>query len=371
MLTGTDTSRSSRKGDIAATMFAGTMLLVIQLAALTSTTEAADLCWTPRELRNIEGAQVIRQNVPTAFVPLPRAEVPPPPPGFRPIRGVIRRVNLPEGAPKLVALTFDLCEQAYEIAGYQGRLVDYLRDNSVRATFFVGGKWMLTHQTRAEQLMSDPLFEVANHTWEHRNLRIVSGGKLDDEIRGAQAAYEILRERLVKKQCLNRDGKAMNKATPARMSLFRFPFGACNPKALEAVRENGLLGVQWDISSADPDRRLSGPAMAEAVLKQVRSGSIVLFHANGRGWSTADALPRIVSELAKNFQFVTVSELLKYPGAKWDISESCYNSRPRDTERYDGLAHALEASYQRFYSRFAPSQGSRDDSVKIAPAKGQ
>ena len=36
-----------------------------------------------------------------------------------PQRGVIRRVKLPAGQ-KLVALTFDLCEQASEIAGYQG-----------------------------------------------------------------------------------------------------------------------------------------------------------------------------------------------------------------------------------------------------------
>src|SRR5262249_9464064 len=83
-------------------------------------------------------------------------------------RAVIRRVTL-TGDKKLVALTFDLCEQPSEISGYQGGIVDFLRANRIKATFFMGGKWMLSHRERTQQLMSDPLFEVANHTWEHRN----------------------------------------------------------------------------------------------------------------------------------------------------------------------------------------------------------
>src|SRR5262249_40642188 len=39
-------------------------------------------------------------------------------------RGVIRRVTL-TGDKKLVALTFDLCEQPSEISGYQGGIVDF------------------------------------------------------------------------------------------------------------------------------------------------------------------------------------------------------------------------------------------------------
>ena len=58
--------------------------------------------------------------------------------------GVIRRVVLPDKR-KLIALTFDLCEQPGEVAGYDGAIVDYLRKEHIKATFFAGGKWLRSH----------------------------------------------------------------------------------------------------------------------------------------------------------------------------------------------------------------------------------
>ncbi len=84
-----------------------------------------------------------------------------------------------------------------------------MRENRIKATFFMGGKWMLSHRERTQQLMSDPLFEVANHTWEHRNLRVVSGQALVDEIKNAQVAYEQVREELEAKQCTGPRGNTL------------------------------------------------------------------------------------------------------------------------------------------------------------------
>jgi peptidoglycan/xylan/chitin deacetylase (PgdA/CDA1 family) len=253
----------------------------------------------------------------------------------------IRRVDLPPGV-KLVALTFDLCEQPREIAGYQGATIDFLRENNIRATFFAGGKWMLTHRNRAEQLMSDPLFEVGNHTWEHRNLRLLSGKALEREIGDAQVSYEKVREELQSRQCLARDGQGLaHERAPGRMALFRFPFGACNDASLNAVADMGLATIQWDVSSGDPWPGQRPELMVKAVLSHVRPGSIVLFHANGRGWHTSEALPSIVGELRKRgYGFVTVSELLAL--GKPVAEPRCYDSRPGDTDRYDGLARRLE-----------------------------
>src|SRR5262249_41650641 len=151
------------------------------------------ICWTPAALAYHKGDEKVQRGVPAALVDPPRRA----PAEFSPVagapRGVIRRVKLPAGK-KLVALTFDLCETHFEISGYQGGIVDYLRENNVKATFFAGGKWLLTHRERAQQLMSDPLFQVGNHAWEHRNLRRLSGASLRTEIESAQLAYEQVRE---------------------------------------------------------------------------------------------------------------------------------------------------------------------------------
>jgi peptidoglycan/xylan/chitin deacetylase (PgdA/CDA1 family) len=47
------------------------------------------------------------------------------------------------------------------------------------------------------------------------------------------------------------------------------------------------------------------------VQRGARNGSIIIMHANGRGWHTAEALPQIIAFLrGRGFELVTVSELL-------------------------------------------------------------
>jgi Predicted xylanase/chitin deacetylase len=81
---------------------------------------------------------------------------------------------------------------------------------------------MLSHRERTQQLMADPMFEVANHTWEHRNLRLMSGQALVDEIRNAQLAYEQVRAELQAKQCMGPQGNALaHERAPRRLGLMR------------------------------------------------------------------------------------------------------------------------------------------------------
>ena len=325
-------------------------------------------CWSPKQLRVRPGEAHIQKYVRAAYVRPPTGSPTAAAPVPRSKRGAIRRVILPKGVKK-IALTFDLCEQPYEVAGYQGSIVDYLRRNNIPATFFMGGKWMMTHRERALQLMSDPLFEVANHTWEHRNLRIMSGSAMLEEIEGAQRAYETLRDDLVARQCIEpRGGRPAHQVAPKRLSLFRFPFGACNARALDAVGEMGLLAVQWDVSSGDPWKGEKPHVMARDVMTHARPGSIVLFHANGRGWHTPKGVPLIVARLKKQgYDFATVSDLLETPGAKWDIKPRCYDNRPGDTNRYDRLSRRLHVRYEKFLARARAGQIGPHRKVKRAP----
>jgi peptidoglycan/xylan/chitin deacetylase (PgdA/CDA1 family) len=243
---------------------------------------------------------------------------------------------------KLIALTFDLCEGPHEIAGYQGEIVDILRANEVRATFFMGGKWMMTHRLRAQQLMSDARFEIGNHTWAHRNLRLLTRSATVDELRNTQRAYQQLRRGIQDRKCIppGRDTVA-DEIAPKSPSLFRFPFGACDPKSVKEVGKLGLVPIQWDVSSDDPDVKQTPDRLRKKVLENVGPGSIVLFHANGRGWYTDDALPAIITELkSRGYEFVTVTELLK--AGEPVVSSSCYDNSVGDTDRYDELARHLE-----------------------------
>jgi peptidoglycan/xylan/chitin deacetylase (PgdA/CDA1 family) len=353
-------------------------IAVLGLSLAGTSARAAEMCWSSAELRHNPGDERVIQGTERALVSAPTVA-----PGAMmksPFswRGALRRVDLPPGQ-NLIALTFDLCEQPHEVAGYQGDVVDLLRDQNVKATFFLGGKWMLTHQQRAHQLMADPLFEVANHAWEHRNLRILVGtSALDDEIIKPQLAYRQLRQQLKQRMCLARGGSVpAYTRTPENLTLFRFPFGACNPKSLEAVEALGLRAIQWDVSSADPWIGQTPDKMVHDVVSHVRPGSIVLFHANGRGHHTGKALPAIVAALrAKGYKFVTVTELLRTPGARPVVSDLCYDSRPGDTDRYDALARKLAVQHAQAVKRILerkstpapPAPDVRPGSTRAAPA---
>jgi peptidoglycan/xylan/chitin deacetylase (PgdA/CDA1 family) len=254
----------------------------------------------------------------------------------------IRRVE-PFDARRLVALTFDLCEAAGSVSGYDAPIIDYLRTAHVRATFFAGGKWMRSHPEQTMQLMADPLFEVGNHSWTHGNLRVLQGQEMAQQILWPQAQYELLWEELATR-AQHQGIPAQEMAHIPREPLtFRFPYGACSPEALHTLAEYGLPAVQWDVVSGDPAPQQTAQGIVHTVLSQTRPGSIVVFHANGYGHGTAAALPRIIPTLRqRGFEFVTVSELLRL--GKVIATEECYELRPGDNQRYDARsAHGARA----------------------------
>ncbi|MEP9349690.1 polysaccharide deacetylase family protein [Xanthobacter sp. KR7-225] len=286
---------------------------------------APPACFAPGALAARPGEEVVQPR--RTNVLLPARALPPVAPAPAGLAGSIRRVDLPAGV-KLVALTFDLCEAGGEISGYDGAIFDYLRQESVPTTLFVGGKWMMTHQERAMQLIADPLFEVGNHSWSHANLTVRTGTEMQRQVDDADIAYAVRREDAAAQGC--------GIAGPARTALFRFPYGSCSAEALGYVNRTGHLAIQWDVDSGDP-AFIGAKGMAEAMLAAIRPGSIVLMHANGRGRHTAQAIRLLIPALkAKGYRFATVSELLA--AGKPVIAPTCYSLRPGDTKVYDDAA---------------------------------
>jgi peptidoglycan/xylan/chitin deacetylase (PgdA/CDA1 family) len=248
-------------------------------------------------------------------------------------RGSIRSVKLPHGE-KLVALTFDLCENAGEISGYDGEIIDTLRRLGAKATFFPSGKWLLDHKERAQQLLADPLFQVGSHSWTHRNFRLLSQEDVKADLALDLKADAKVRETLHARACYRPAFSQQSDLDHA--TLFRFPFGTCNADSLSAVNDTGLLAIQWDVVSGDPAPAQSAEAIRRGVVASVKPGSIIVMHANGRGWHTAEALPLLVEDLRKRgFDFATIGELLEK--GEPVIADSCYEVKPGDNARYDKL----------------------------------
>ena len=118
-----------------------------------------------------------------------------------------------------------------------------------------------------------------------------------------------------------------------RLTLFRFPYGRCNDKALaQRPPRLGSFAVQWDLVTGDPDPRVSAKTIANTILTRAHPGAIVVAHANGRGRNTAAALAIALPKLKEQgYAFVTVSELLK--AGKPVIAARCYQNNPGDMGR--------------------------------------
>ncbi len=123
------------------------VVLAASPAAAADRSALRDRCWSPAALSGPADEKKITKGVHTFDQPPAAMTLAP----FKPVpkewRGAIRRVKLPPGT-KLVALTFDMCELPGEVTGYDATLVDYLRANGIKATFFSGGKWMRSHPER-------------------------------------------------------------------------------------------------------------------------------------------------------------------------------------------------------------------------------
>jgi peptidoglycan/xylan/chitin deacetylase (PgdA/CDA1 family) len=283
-------------------------LLALAVPALAEDAAAPQQCWTSEVLAGTPGEiQHQRSKGPLDVAALKATPLPPATPVEPALRGLIESVTLPPDK-KLIALTFDLCEESGYVSGYDGRIVDLLRKEGAKATFFAGGKWMETHPERAAQLIADPLFEVGSHGLKHVDLSRASDVVIKDEVTLTEAAYARAKTRLSERQCLV---GVTAPSPPERLSVFRFPYGRCNAKALAAVDDAGLLPIQWDVVTGDPDPHRSAKAIANTILTRAHPGAIIVGHANGRGRNTAAALAIALPKLKEEgYSFVTVSELI-------------------------------------------------------------
>ncbi len=280
-------------------------------------------CWAPATLAGT-AAEIEHQPSKGTLdlATLKAVALPPPTPVSPSLRGLIESVELPPDQ-KLLALTFDLCEESGYVSGYDGRIVDLLRAHGIKATFFAGGKWIETHPERAAQLIADPLFEVGSHGLRHADLSKTNDARTEEEITLTEAAYARAKTALDARQCVL--GTAAP-APPEQLTLFRFPYGRCNAKSFAAAGDAGLLAVQWDVVTGDPDLYVSAKTIANTILTRAHPGAIVVAHANGRGRNTAEALAIALPKLKEQgYSFVTVSELLA--AGKPVIAQSC--SQPK------------------------------------------
>ena len=186
------------------------------------------------------------------------------------------------GTTNAIALTFD------DGPGpYTKRLVRLLRKAGAHATFFVIGN-RLAYWPSAPQQESQ-VGAVGNHTWSHPRL--------------TRLPMWLARAELLRAQ----HETSLDLGWKPR--LFRPPYELHNDATDAFVHSLGLVEVLWSATSGDDLQHPTAKSVARNVIRELRSGAIVLMH-DIHPW-TVQALPAILRAIRlRGLRAVSIPELL-------------------------------------------------------------
>jgi len=189
---------------------------------------------------------------------------------------------------KVVALTYDDGPSPST-----NHLLDILDRYQVKATFFEIGRHIEKYPEIVPMIVARG-HELANHSYSHTNMMFKPREFLLSEI---EKTDKLLQEVGVKQDSIS----------------FRPPFGRRFVVLSYLLSQRQKKLIMWDVDPQDYDNTLTAEDIANRVIDNVRSGSIVLMHDGGGAQSkTLVATQAIVKTLqSKGYAFKTVSELLK------------------------------------------------------------
>ncbi|MCB1216925.1 polysaccharide deacetylase family protein [bacterium] len=181
---------------------------------------------------------------------------------------------------KFCALTFDDGPDSR----YTMQVHDILRDEGIRATFFVVGRNV---DRFPEQVIALAEYghEIGNHSYTHKDMLTLSKAQIRKEIDDTDAVLAKL---------------------GITAHWFRPPYGSFNRTVVDLVADSDLDTMLWSVDPLDW-KRPGASVIRKRVVDNTGPGAVVLMHSTVS--QTVEALPGIIADLrAEGYTFVTASE---------------------------------------------------------------
>jgi peptidoglycan/xylan/chitin deacetylase (PgdA/CDA1 family) len=180
-----------------------------------------------------------------------------------------------------IALTIDDGPSAV----YTPQILRLLQEHGVTATFCMVGARVTAHPGIAREV-ADAGHAIVNHTWTHARLSALAPTAVQDQ--------------------MSRARDAIHNVTGRRPGMFRAPYGAWSPTVLKLCAQMQLAPLDWSVDPQD----WANPgvnAIVTTIMRNTRTGSIILEHDGGQHRSETVAALKIVLPrlLAAGFQFRT------------------------------------------------------------------
>jgi peptidoglycan/xylan/chitin deacetylase (PgdA/CDA1 family) len=203
--------------------------------------------------------------------------------------------------PSQLALTFDDGPND----PFTLKLLDVLAKHSVKATFFMIGKYVDQRPDIVRDVVAAG-HVVANHTYTHPNLIFQSQSQFHDELARCERAL----------------GSAVGEN---HAPLFRPPFGGRRPAVFRTLKRSGMKPILWSVTGWDWSAR-SAEQIERKVTEQIRGGDVILLHDGGhlqfgtdRSF-TVKATDRLIARYrGEGYIFSTIPEMIESGAKRVDV----------------------------------------------------
>lgn len=194
---------------------------------------------------------------------------------------------------KRVAITFD------DGPGkYTGELLDFLKENDIRVTFFLVGNRLSSYKSIVKRQVEEG-HEIGYHSWKHDIQTTLSNSRIISD-------YE-------------KSSKLLKSIAGAEFTLWRTPGGGKSDRVLNCI---DLPHIMWSVDTLDWKYRETKRTW-NVIKSYSKDNSIVLLHDIHK--TTVKGAMKALEEMQKgDYEFVTVSELYEINGKTLKPSKTYY-----------------------------------------------
>lgn len=188
---------------------------------------------------------------------------------------------------KLVYLTFDL---GYE-AGYTPKILEVLKQNEVKATFFITAHYVNTQPDLVKQMIDEGHI-IGNHTVNHKSMPSCSLETIKKEVMDLHSAI------------YDKFGY--------EMKFIRPPKGEYSERTVAYTNTLGYTSVMWSFGYDDWNEKKQGREEygKKKILDNVHNGEIMLLHATSK--DNANILDDVIKEIKNmGYEFRNIDQFEK------------------------------------------------------------
>ncbi|MFJ5622066.1 polysaccharide deacetylase family protein [Peribacillus loiseleuriae] len=167
---------------------------------------------------------------------------------------------------------------------YLQDMLAILKENDVKATFFLEGRWTKNNPELAKMIEQGG-HEIGNHSYTHPDMKSLTQTAAKNEIQKTNEVIEAVTDKKVK--------------------WFAPPSGSFRDETVEVAKSLGMGTILWSVDTIDWQKP-SPDVLLNRVLSKVHSGAFILMHPTD---ASASSLEVLIQQLKKKgLQIVTVSE---------------------------------------------------------------